>query len=64
MKTSCILSLLVGAAAATECPICVVGAGPAGLAAAYELEQAGKNVVVFEKQLAVGGKSQTIYVNG
>jgi phytoene dehydrogenase-like protein len=44
-----------------DLPVCVVGAGPAGLAAAAELELKGKHTVVFEKQYAVGGKCQAIY---
>lgn len=44
-----------------ELPVCVVGAGPAGLAAAAELELKSKHTVVFEKQYAVGGKCQAIY---
>ena len=35
--------------------VAVVGAGPAGLAAAQQLARAGHNVVVFEKDEAVGG---------
>ena len=42
-------------------PVCVVGAGPAGLATAAGLEQKGRNVVIFEKQAAVGGKCQAVY---
>lgn len=42
-------------------PVCIVGAGPAGLAAAAKLELKGKSVVVFEKQSQVGGKCQSIY---
>lgn len=42
-------------------PVCVVGAGPAGLATAAGLEQKGRNVVVFEKQAVVGGKCQSVY---
>lgn len=42
-------------------PVCVVGAGPAGLTAAAELELKGKQTVVFEKQDAVGGKCQAVY---
>lgn len=38
----------------TDC--CVVGAGYAGLSAAYKLKQAGKNVVVLEARDRVGGK--------
>lgn len=42
-------------------PVCIVGAGPAGLAAAAKLELRGKAAVVFEKQRAVGGKCQAVY---
>jgi hypothetical protein len=45
----------------SEPPVCVVGAGPAGLAAADALESKGQDVVIFEKQAAVGGKSQVVY---
>jgi NADPH-dependent glutamate synthase beta subunit-like oxidoreductase len=42
-------------------PICVVGAGPAGLTVAANLEKKGKQVVVFEEKPAVGGKCQAVY---
>lgn len=42
-------------------PVCIVGAGPAGLAAANKLEANGHHVVVFEKQARVGGKCQAVY---
>lgn len=42
-------------------PVCIIGAGPAGLMAAAKLEARGKQVVVFEKQAAVGGKCQAVY---
>ncbi|KAG6357281.1 hypothetical protein INS49_015159 [Diaporthe citri] len=45
-------------------PVCIVGAGPAGLTAAAELELKGKQTVVFEKQDAVGGKCQAVYQDG
>ena len=35
--------------------ICVIGAGPSGIAAAKNCVQAGLNVVVFEKNDRVGG---------
>lgn len=44
-----------------ELPVCIVGAGPAGLTTAAELELKGKNTVIFEKQHAVGGKCQAVY---
>ncbi|KAI1077924.1 FAD/NAD-P-binding domain-containing protein [Whalleya microplaca] len=42
-------------------PVCIVGAGPAGLTTAAELELKGKQTVIFEKQDAVGGKCQAVY---
>ena len=40
--------------------VVVIGAGLAGLAAAYELKQAGQNVVVLEQSDRVGGRVRTI----
>jgi ribulose 1,5-bisphosphate synthetase/thiazole synthase len=48
-------------AAPTNNPVCIVGAGPAGLIAANRLESQGQQTVIFEKQLSVGGKCQAIY---
>ena len=42
----------------------VVGAGPAGLTAAYELARHGREVEVFEATDAVGGISQTVERDG
>jgi protoporphyrinogen oxidase len=42
----------------------VIGAGPAGLTAAYKLLQKGHHVVVFEKGNAVGGMAKTIELWG
>ncbi|MFA6006612.1 MAG: NAD(P)/FAD-dependent oxidoreductase [Candidatus Paceibacterota bacterium] len=44
--------------------IAVVGAGIAGLVAAYELQKAGHNVTVFESSSVVGGRIQTEIING
>ena len=38
---------------------CIVGAGPAGLAAAMELSQAGKKCTLYEKADRVGGLAKT-----
>ena len=38
-----------------ESDVAVVGAGPAGMIAAYYLARAGKKVAVFERKLSVGG---------
>jgi len=37
----------------------VVGAGPAGISAAYELQKAGLEVKIFEKSSSVGGLART-----
>ena len=47
-----------------ESRIVIIGAGPAGLTAAYELLKAGFEVVVFEKEKQVGGISKTINYGG
>lgn len=45
--------------------VAIVGAGPAGLTAAYLLTKAGKRVVVIEKDpIYVGGISRTVEHNG
>lgn len=58
---SLIASIPLALAAPTANPVCIVGAGPAGLTAARQLESKGKKVVMFEKQAAVGGKCQAVY---
>src|SRR2546430_5670283 len=40
--------------------VAVIGAGPAGLAAAYQLSKKGGEVPVFEASGAVGGLARTI----
>jgi len=46
-------------------PIVIMGAGPAGLTAAWELIKAGQDVVVWEADPAyVGGISRTVQANG
>jgi protoporphyrinogen oxidase len=42
----------------------IIGAGPAGLTAAYELSRHGRDVEVFEATDAVGGISQTVERDG
>lgn len=39
--------------------VVIIGAGPTGLTAAYELEKAGHKTIVFEKAAIVGGISRT-----
>lgn len=46
-------------------PIVIMGAGPAGLTAAWELNRAGQEVVVWEADPSyVGGISRTVQANG
>jgi protoporphyrinogen oxidase len=45
-------------------PIVVLGAGPAGLTAAYELAKRGRRVVVFEAEDQVGGLAKTVVRDG
>jgi glutamate synthase (NADPH) small chain len=42
-------------AARTGCTVAVIGSGPAGLAAAQQLNRAGHSVTVFERDEAAGG---------
>ena len=44
--------------------IYIVGAGISGLIAAYELEKAGYAPVILEKSDSIGGRVQTVSVNG
>jgi len=40
---------------ALDVDVAIVGAGPAGMCCGYYLAKAGKNVVIFERKLSVGG---------
>ncbi|KAL5120264.1 hypothetical protein ACEQ8H_001822 [Pleosporales sp. CAS-2024a] len=42
-------------------PVCIIGAGPAGLSAAARLEQKGVQAMVLDSQQDVGGKCQAWY---
>jgi cation diffusion facilitator CzcD-associated flavoprotein CzcO len=42
-------------------PVCIIGAGPAGLSAAGRLEQKGIKAMIFDSQEEVGGKCQSWY---
>jgi len=42
-------------------PVCIVGAGPAGLTVANKLQAKGYDTVIFEKDPEVGGKCQSYY---
>src|SRR5260370_36973066 len=48
----------------TEKDVVIIGAGPAGLTAAYELCKAGMRSVILEKDTAVGGISKTVNYKG
>ncbi|GAA1073914.1 protoporphyrinogen/coproporphyrinogen oxidase [Nocardiopsis composta] len=48
----------------TDTDVAVVGAGPAGLAAAYHLARAGRTVRVLEAAEAVGGRMRTLREHG
>lgn len=48
----------------TAKPIYILGAGPAGLAAAYTLTQQGQSVVVVERDSRVGGLAKSIEYKG
>ncbi len=47
-------------AGAQKFDVVVIGAGPAGLAAGYELVKANRRVLIFEKDRSPGGISKTI----
>ena len=44
--------------------VVIIGAGPAGLTAAFELAKAGRTSTVFEATDTVGGISRTVEVDG
>ncbi|MBJ7262198.1 MAG: NAD(P)-binding protein, partial [Acidimicrobiia bacterium] len=48
----------------TDPEVVVIGAGPAGLTAAYEFGRRGKKVRVFEADEVVGGISRTVERDG
>jgi protoporphyrinogen oxidase len=49
-----------GAEAAAGAPAVIIGAGPAGLAAAYELARLRLPAIVFERDQVVGGLARTV----
>ena len=53
-----------GAGTPSTDPVLVIGAGPAGLTAAYELVARGDPVVVVEADAVVGGISRTVERDG
>ncbi|PRB43112.1 hypothetical protein CQ020_06380 [Arthrobacter sp. MYb23] len=44
--------------------VAIIGGGPAGLAAAYNLERAGQKVVLLEETGRLGGRAKTVDVHG
>ena len=48
----------------TNTPVVILGAGPAGLTAAYELGKAGVRSTVLERDDVVGGLARTVEHNG
>lgn len=44
--------------------VVIIGAGPAGLTAAYELSKEGIPSVVLEKDSVVGGLARTVLITG
>src|SRR5215813_12316459 len=50
--------------AAKSTTVAIIGAGPAGLTAAYKLCKAGIPSIVFEKDFIVGGLARTVHHNG
>ncbi|HWH13194.1 MAG TPA: NAD(P)/FAD-dependent oxidoreductase [Miltoncostaeaceae bacterium] len=52
------------AARRSEGPVAVLGAGPAGLTAAYLLSRAGRDVTVLEAEDQVGGLAKTVEIDG
>lgn len=56
-----VLTALWSCAIPSADPVCIVGAGPAGLTIANRLQAKGYDTVIFEKNVAVGGKCQAFY---
>jgi phytoene dehydrogenase-like protein len=52
------------AAPPTEVDVLIVGAGPAGLAAAYHLRDSGLRIAVLERNETVGGRTLTATLSG
>ena len=45
-------------------PVAVIGAGLAGLSAALTLQEAGREVVIYDGSDRVGGRVATDYIDG
>ena len=46
-----------------DADVCVVGAGFAGMSAAWRLREAGRQVVVLEARGRVGGRTWAVYLD-
>ena len=44
--------------------VCIIGAGPSGVQAAYTLDEGGYSTAILEKNNYIGGKTKTINYNG
>jgi cation diffusion facilitator CzcD-associated flavoprotein CzcO len=44
-----------------QSPVCIIGAGPAGLSAGARLEAKGIPAIIFDEQKEIGGKCQAWY---
>jgi cation diffusion facilitator CzcD-associated flavoprotein CzcO len=57
----CVVAVALTIKFAAADPVCIVGAGPAGLTIANRLQAKGLDTVIFEKNPEVGGKCQAYY---
>ncbi|KAF8572987.1 hypothetical protein K439DRAFT_1625385 [Ramaria rubella] len=55
------LAALATPAVVASNPVCIVGAGPAGLTVASQLQGKGYNTMIFDKNAKVSGKCQAYY---
>lgn len=44
--------------------VCIIGAGLAGLSAAYDLGKSGNEVILLEANKAIGGLARYTYIDG
>jgi len=61
---SLLLSLALAGVFAADVDVCVIGAGAAGIQAAYAAEEAGLTTAIFEKNSFIGGKTKTFQYEG